>query len=670
VTREEIQKHLWPDNTFVDFDNAINSAVRKLRDVLGDQADNPRFVETLARRGYRFIAPLLGGNQAPPESRKPAGFWPLSQRKWQLAAGSVVVLGLAALAGKLVNPGAVPPGAHSRVVPLTSNLGLELQPSFSPDGTRVAYTWNGTDGQSFAIYVKLIGAGDPVRITRDLARDFSPAWSPDGRWIAALRDLGSQAAVLLIPASGGQHRELVRITKAPPGSEACADSDWPHICGLSYWGSLLAWSADGKYLFTSTRRAPDSRLGLIRISVDTGAQQPIVSPPQAIDGDFGPAVSPDGHALAFVRVKGAKTADIYVTSLDQASPTARPRQITFDGADIESLAWTRDGGELIFSSDRRGRHELWRVASSGHGEPVLLAGMGEDANDLAVAPAGDRLIYSRGTYRGSLWKIPIEGTKGGPPQRVTATTARDKFSHFSPDGKRIAFQSERSGVNEIWICDADGANAVQLTNFRKGMSGSPRWSPDGKTIAFDSNVAGNWDIWVIGAEGGGPRRLTANPAADAMPGWSRDGQWIYFFSNRSGTGDVWKMRLDGTSESQVTSGGASSAVESVDGKYLYYKKGTGDEAELWRMPVGGGEATKVLDAVAGRLYTVSLKGIYFAAGAPVRELRYLEFRTGSVRPIAPLSTFAQADVSADERWVEYPQLGVDSANLMLVENPR
>jgi Tol biopolymer transport system component len=296
--------------------------------------------------------------------------------------------------------------------------------------------------------------------------------------------------------------------------------------------------------------------------------------------------------------------------------------------------------------------------------------MGEDATDVAVSPAGGRLVYSRYVPSGSLWKIPIDGSGGGAPVRITATTARDKFSQFSPDGKRIAFQSGRSGVDEIWVCDADGGNAVQLTSFRKGMSGSPRWSPDGGMIAFDSNVAGNWDIWVIGARGGRPRRLTTSPAIEAVPSWSRDGQWIYFLSTRSGAGDVWKIRLDGSSETQVTSGGACCAVESVDGKYLYYRKGTGDQGDLWRIPRGGGEAVKVLDSVAGRLYTFTQNGIYFAAATRVPELRYLDFVTGAVRAIAPLSVLAQADVSPDGRWAEYPQPGGTSANLMLVENLR
>jgi len=679
VTREQIQKHLWPDKTFVDFDNAINSAVRKLRDALSDTAENPRFVETLARRGYRFIAPVSTKPESTPEPLPPPPppAAAAKGRKWRYVAAVLVTLTVTAVAARLIRTGGSKDMVDVRVVPLTANPGQELQPSFSPDGTRVAYVWNGADGKNFAIYVKLIGAGDPVRVTRDLARDFSPAWSPDGRWIAALRDFGREGAVLLIPASGGQPRELARVTKAPPGSAACLFlTDWPHVCGLGYWGSLLAWSPDGKYLFTSGYPKPDSALAIIRISVETGEQHPIMPPPLGIAGDFGPAVSPDGRELAFVRLIGWHTGDLYIVPLSGETPAgSQARRITFDGESIETPAWTRDGRELIFSSDRGGRRELWRIESSGSGKPLRLAAMGENASDLAISPGGRHLVYSRGVYSGSLWKIPIEAAKGGVPVRVTATTARDKFSHLSPDGNRIAFQSGRSGVDEIWVCDADGTNAVQLTSFGKGMSGSPRWSPDGKTIAFDTNTTGNWDIYVIRAQGGQPIRVTANPANEIIPSWSRDGRWIYFTSSRTGRNEIWKIRPDGGSETRVTTGGANAAVESIDGKYLYYKHGIGtssptDDDELWKMPAGGGPAAKVLDSVRGRLFTVTEEGIYFAAGGPSLELRYLNFATSSIRNVAPLGNFAHADVSADERWALYPQSGPFSMNLMLVENFR
>ena len=269
ITREKIQKHLWPDSTFVDFDNAINSAVRKLRDALGDSADNPRFVETLARRGYRFIAPVFHergthARTSTPSRATPAATGP----NWRVVAAVAVALAVLTLAVRLVKTNA--PAAEVRVVPLTSNPGLEFQPSFSPDETRVAYVWNGPEEKTFSIYVKLIGAGEPVRATADVGRDFSPAWSPDGRWIAALRDLGLESLVFLVPASGGRPRELARIKKAPPGSDVCLSSEWPRICGVNYWGSLLAWSPDGKYLFTSGYANSDSAPAIIRISAATG----------------------------------------------------------------------------------------------------------------------------------------------------------------------------------------------------------------------------------------------------------------------------------------------------------------------------------------------------------------------------------------------------------------
>jgi Tol biopolymer transport system component/DNA-binding winged helix-turn-helix (wHTH) protein len=676
VTRDQIRKQLWPDATFVDFDNAINSAMRKLRTALGDTAENPRFIETLARRGYRLVVPLSAGpgritepEPAPSRTtRKARG------PKWQfIAASFVIVIFIAvfmAVAAKRVGTSGSGEKANIRVAPLTANPGLEMHPSFSQDGTRVAYVWHGPAAKGFSIYTKLIGAGEPMRISKD-ARDFSPAWSPDGRWVAALRDFGRETAVILIPSSGGQQRELARAEKASAGSDTCVSTDWPHICGLNYWGPLLTWSPDGKYLFSSAHAGRHSNHAIVRFSVDTGEQCPITSPPPEIEGDFGGAVSPDGRNLAFARLIGARTGDLYVATLSDATPPAigQARRITFDGADVESPAWTRDGREVIFSSDRGGRRELWRVEVSGSGKPYRAAGMGENATDLAISPDGKRLAYSRMFYTGSLWKVPIGAAKAGRPERVTATTARDKYSQFSPDGKRIAFQSARSGVDEIWVCDADGGNPVQLTRFGRGMTGSPRWSPDGQAIAFDSNVEGSWDIYVIRASGGGVTRLTSSPANDAIPNWSRDGRWIYFASSRTGSQEIWKIRADGSSETQVTKNGGNFAAESVDGKSLYFKHGA-DGAEIWKMAVGGGPATKELPSVRGRVFTVAKNGIYFAAGGPVAELRYFDFETRSIRSIAPLSNFVYADVSSDEHWMLYPKAAELDANLMLVESFR
>lgn len=322
--------------------------------------------------------------------------------------------------------------ADFHVAPLTSNTGLELQPAFSPDGTRVAYTWSMPPQKQPAIYAKLIGPGEAIKMSKDLPRVFSPVWSPDGLWIAALQDLGRVGAIVLIPALGGHVKELVRVTKAEPEAAACASSAFPFICGAPSFGSALAWSHDGKYLFTSAETAPHSPPGIVQISIETGEVQPVTAPPKESSGDFGPAVSPDGQQLAFGRFRSMRTGDLYVISLSDRSslPGGNPKQITRDGADVMTPAWMPDSRELIFSSDRGGRRELWRVLVTG-GKPVRLAGIGEDALDVAVSQKGRTLVYNHGHYSGSLWKIPISGGKGGEPTCDGNDGPRQVFAVFS-----------------------------------------------------------------------------------------------------------------------------------------------------------------------------------------------------------------------------------------------
>jgi DNA-binding winged helix-turn-helix (wHTH) protein len=203
ITRQQIQQQLWPENTFVDFDNAINSAVRKLREALGDTPENPRFIETLARRGYRFVAPVsrptthasnpaamvVDQDQIRPLLASP----PTPGTKWRrlfqitctIAAVFVAIaLGLwwrASVASRAGGDASSPP------VPLTSYPGFEQFPSFSPDGSRIAFSWDEPGKRLSNIYLKTIGLGDPVRLSTSPRGDFAPAWSPDGRFIAFLR---------------------------------------------------------------------------------------------------------------------------------------------------------------------------------------------------------------------------------------------------------------------------------------------------------------------------------------------------------------------------------------------------------------------------------------------------------------------------------------------------
>jgi Tol biopolymer transport system component len=182
-------------------------------------------------------------------------------------------------------------------------------------------------------------------------------------------------------------------------------------------------------------------------------------------------------------------------------------------------------------------------------------------------------------------------------------------------------------------------------------------------IAFDSNVNGSFDIYVVASGGGTPLRLTTNASTEAVPTWSRDSGWVYFTSWRTGREEVWKVRSTGAAETQVTRDSGALATESAEGKYLYFVRG----ADLFRMQADGSHATKVAANVAGRFLSVFPKGIYFASGAPKAELRYLEFKSGAERVVAPLPGMPDVDVSSDEHWILYPQPTLSDTNLMVVE---
>jgi Tol biopolymer transport system component len=239
--------------------------------------------------------------------------------------------------------------------------------------------------------------------------------------------------------------------------------------------------------------------------------------------------------------------------------------------------------------------------------------------------------------------------------------------------------SIRSGSEEIWICDSDGANVIQLTSLGGPSVTTPRWSPDGTKIAFDSTAAGEYDIWVVGANGGKPQRMTTHPAEDANPSWSRNGRWIYFDSGRTGEQQVWKIPANGGEAVQLTRDGGLAPLESPDGKFLYYVKSLA-ATSLWKIPVEGGQATKVLEGLSTSLNLAIVdSGLYFvpaASSGSGSSIQFLNFATNRISPVAtfekPLNVGVGGGlaVSPDGRWILYTQADQAGSELMLVENFR
>jgi eukaryotic-like serine/threonine-protein kinase len=558
-------------------------------------------------------------------------------------------------------------------VPLTTFPGFQGEPSFSPDGNQVAFGWDGNKQDNEDIYVKLIGtSGPPLRLTNDPLPDHGPAWSPDGRFIAFLRESREKSEVILIPALGGPERKIAEIKER---------SELP--------GPYLAWSPDGNSLVISDRDPLTGRFALFLLLIETGEKRKLTSPPPSLVGDTSPAFSPDGHTLAFSRRVDLDygLGDLYVLNLlatsDGLKPAGQAERITFENRGARSPAWTSDGREIVFS-DRIG---VWRISRSASAQPRQITSFGNNVDLLAISRHGQRLTYEHTIFHTNIWRLIAPIVDGNQNRdhglqshrsavSLISSTRNDSAPQYSGDGKKIAFMSNRSGNPEIWSCDNDGSNARQLTSFDGPQVTTPRWSPDSSRIAFDSDAEGEYDIWVISADGGRPQRMTTHPSNDGNPSWSHDGRWIYFDSARTGEQQVWKMPANGGEAIQVTRDRGFAPLESPDGKFVYYLKDLAD-TDVWRISTDGAQVTRVLEGLSDyRNLDVVESGLVFVPIRNTSSLQFLNFATGKIRVLAnvdrPVALYPIGGlaVSPDGRSILYTQIEQAGSEMMLVENFR
>jgi Tol biopolymer transport system component len=357
-----------------------------------------------------------------------------------------------------------------------------------------------------------------------------------------------------------------------------------------------------------------------------------------------------------------------------------PKRLTFDNVVVGGLDWTPDGVYIIFSSERLGQDSLWKVPASG-GDPEPLSVGQADALQPSLARDGHHLAYTLGPWNINIWRYEVRpgSRRKTSPTKLIASTGINDSQQFSPDGKRIGFASTRSGTWQVWVCDSDGSNPLQLTSFGGRETGTPSWSPDGRQIAFGSYITeGHGEVYAVNAEGGRPRRLTTatGTSNNAVPSWSRDGKWIYFASDRTGAWQTWKMPAEAGQAVQVTKKGGMAAFESPDGKTLYYAKGQ-TVPGLWKLPLQGGEETPVLEQLGAGYWgywAVVQDGIYFY-DANTKAIEFFSFATHKITEIAkpekaPWRYNPGLAVSPDGRWLLYAQFDEDTSHIMLVENFR
>jgi eukaryotic-like serine/threonine-protein kinase len=575
------------------------------------------------------------------------------RRGRRIAALTGVLILMAAAAAWVLRPHSTVEAPAMRVVTLTTLPRAEYWPTFSPDGEQVAFAWDGEKHDNWDIYVTIVASSEIRRLTTDPDDDQWPSWSADGREIAFERSppgLPGPIRIHVMSALGGPDRRL---------------NDFPVA------NSPISWSPDSRYL--AAARAPSGTdttesTGIYVIPRQSGEPRRLTQATAPVS-DQAPAFSPDGRRLAYAHCGAGQACDVEVLDLDAAlAPVGAPRRLATSFELINGLTWTRDGTSVIYDSQPAvGVFYLWRVGIDGTRPPerVELAGLG--ATFPAAARSRDRLAFSRNKSDTDIYRFE----RGRVSQPVIASSFTDSQPEFSPDGRRITFNSARSGeAVEVWVAAADGSAAHQLTHGPGRWQGSPHWSPDGRQIAFDSEAAdGHWHIWTMDADGGTPRQITTG-AGENVPTWSHDGRWIY----HSGSGgDLWRTPTMGGAPERVTRGGSTGfGQESADGKSVLYQAQDRD-APLLAMPLTGGPARQVVKCVRGGAFTSGSQGVYYEGCAPGPDAPvHLLHPDGRDELLGSLEKAALPyfglTVSPDGTTILYSKVVSEGADLMMIEN--
>jgi Tol biopolymer transport system component/DNA-binding winged helix-turn-helix (wHTH) protein len=612
VPKEELISAAWPD-TFVG-DDVLTRCISILRRITEDDPHTPRFIQTIPKVGYRLVAevtelPEENTEDLPhtlvltPDSRAveviPAVLSQEVSSAFYRSKFAIAIIGFMIAAAviwsyQIAHTRSSGTNLPFRTIQFTSYAGEQTQPAFSPDGKKIAFVWIAEHGTSRRIYIKSIGSEEVKQLTSDTDDQFSPVWSPDGAQIAYLASSRENLGLYIADV----------VSKTPPRKLLIPEEP-------SHWEQgALSWSPSGKNLIFPDHSGSQPNSSIFQLDLETLNAHSITSPPAGWEGDLNPAYSPNGKWIAFTRASETAVRDIYWMSTEDG----KAHQLTHDRMNIDSLTWTADSSSIIFSSNRGGKYALWKMRLADKNPERLPVGT-EDAYQPAAGPRPGQLAYTQGD---AIWSIVrLHENVGGKvdsqkSDAILTSTQQDSAPSLSPDGRLFAFQSRRSGYQEIWIASLNGDALHQLTNMAGPLTGSPSWSSHGDNILFDSRPDGHSHIFSVPAAGGRPRQLTFGNANDITPRWSHDDQTIYFRSNRGDRWQIWRISADGGNPQPVTTGDGIVPQESPDGKWIYYTRG--DEDGLWRVPPTGGAETLVLPQPPAGFWgywQITSHGIYY-----------------------------------------------------------
>lgn len=632
VTRDQLLDRVWAGR--VTTPDVLTQAITDLRRAFADDERPPRYIETIPKVGYRLLAtvavlssgdmPIIatemqaanlendahrgvnrGSNPVQatvaPQSKLP--------RTLIVVAAIAVVLSLGFVFSGVRSRSSADAGASPWQVTsmraITSDPGAERRPHISPDGTRLAYVKTDAGAQFSRIHMRAMQPSAVSNLTAQSDEyEGAPTWSPDGTQIAFER-LGRDTCHIFVASSaGGAEREV----------GACQ----------SYATNYFDWTPDGKHLITANRNVGVAGdLTLEQLDIVTGAKQPINYDHSVNDQDLEPRYSPDGKWIAFRRGI-APFSNLCVMSASGGAV----RQLTHVSTRIRGYTWTRDGSALIFASNLRGAYELFAIGiADGSVHPLGV----RPAEYPDAARADQTIVYEIPRANSALAEVSVGGD--GKPTLLAASTGSDGAPALSPEGNRIAFVSDRSGSQQLWLYDAVARTASPLTDYQDTVLLNPNWGLNGKQLLVTARHGDSASLVEIDLASH-RQRVISKPQEHILSGnYGPEANSYLVMSGASSPSDslVYLRNVGTPNETSTTLAAGVAHIElDQDARLVYYTKTA--QRGLFRRDLDGGAEQFVTPLIT----SILLDG-WRVVGGKIWYVSDMEFNPTDIREIDPVN---------------------------------
>jgi Tol biopolymer transport system component len=552
---------LWPSDTFVDFDHSLNTAVMKLREALGDSADTPLYIETIPKRGYRFIAPVeaIGNGQVtsenkssdtppinPPVSPPPSDVLPPPKKRGVaiLVAGGLCLLLAAAgwLAYKKWRANQPGPPVQRTLTRLTFDEGLQNGATWSPDGRYIAYASDRSG--KFDIWVQQISGGDPIQITKGPGQNWQPDWSPDGKYIAYRSEEGD-GGIYITPALGGVGQQR-KITS---------------------FGYFPRWSPDSSRILFQTSHSFSYNNAYV-VALDGSPPREVLTASWARGLAFC-TWHPDGKRITAWIVDSNFGGPVFSSAPIEGGPTIETKpspelQKQLDEADEGHgiaawrldfrFAWAPSGKAIYFERTFRGAKNIWRMTV----DPATLQPLAVERltlspaldEELALSPDGKKLAFTSENRQDRAWIFPLDASRGkitGPGQPVTSPRIEVWMIDVTRNVKMMGIGGAHGGEKAIWAMSLSNGREEPIMPGDSYGRDAPIWSPDGKRAAYTriDTSTGKKQMAVWSRESRDEQPVGGwSSALDLVYDWSPDGKSILFSQDgNTGLAEIWQVFL-------------------------------------------------------------------------------------------------------------------------------